>query len=92
MSFRKYQLVWDNERMREKITRDKIRKVSLIEADDKFNFGNNKNYVCEVRKSPRAPQYEVHYNQPTKVEGIRAVGLGGGGGGLTVYVNQICLG
>ena len=73
MPFRKYQLVCDNNRMREKLLREKIRKVSLIETDDTLDL-RNRNFVCEVRKSPRAPQYEIHY-QPVKVEGIQAVGV-----------------
>ena len=72
MPFRHYKLVCDNETMRQKLVREKIRKVSLIEKDDKVDV--NRNYVCEVRKSPRAPQYEVHY-QPVRTEGIQAVGV-----------------
>ena len=73
MPFRKYDIVCDNTTMRQRLVRDKIRKPSLIETDNKI-YSRNRNYVLEVRKSPRAPQYEVHY-QPARTEGIQAVGF-----------------
>ena len=73
MPFRKYDIVCDNTTMRQRLVRDKIRKPSLIETDNRID-SKNRNYVLEVRKSPRAPQYEVHY-QPARTEGIQAVGF-----------------
>ncbi|XP_045205057.2 uncharacterized protein LOC123557580 isoform X2 [Mercenaria mercenaria] len=72
MPLRKYYLVGDGTAidMRQKLAREKmIRSVSITSSGE--NVGSMKsNYICEVRKSPRAPEYEVHYVK-TKKDGIQ---------------------
>ncbi|XP_060565931.1 uncharacterized protein LOC132724963 isoform X3 [Ruditapes philippinarum] len=74
MPMRKYYLVGDGTaiNMRQKLARERaIRSVSITSNGE--NVGDIKSgYVCEVRKSPRAPEYEVHYVK-TKRDGIKMI-------------------
>lgn len=74
MPSRKYYLVGDGTaiNMRQKLAREKmIRRVSITSNGE--HVGSIKsNYFCEVRKSPRAPEYVVHYVK-TKANGIQLV-------------------
>ena len=76
MPLRKYYLVGDGTviNMRQKLARERnIRSVSITSNGE--NVGDIKSdYICEVKKSPRAPEYEIHYVK-TKKDGIKMVSL-----------------
>ena len=79
MPSRKYYLVQDkavDNTMKPKLRRDKIRDVSISNSEDLSDTGSSvkSGFICEVRKSPRAPEYEVHYIK-TKKDGLKEVGI-----------------
>lgn len=76
---RQYKLVKDflSQDMRQKFGREQIiRSVSVTSSGNYENAGshlNKKDFVFEVTKSPRAPEYAVHYVK-TRTDGIKLVG------------------
>lgn len=75
MPSRKYYLVGDGTaiNMRQKLAREKAIRSVLITCGDNVSSVKS-NYICEVTKSPRAPEYVVHYVK-TRRDGIQMVGL-----------------
>lgn len=75
MPARRYSLVCDATaiNMRQKLAREKmIRSVGLrCSGGDEINPGKY-HYYCEVKKSPRAPEYVIHYVK-TKKDGIQMI-------------------
>lgn len=76
MPYRKYRLVGDGTaiNMRQKLAREKIiRNICITSNGENMDYVKS-DYICEVRKSPRAPEYVVHYVK-TRKDGIQMVGF-----------------
>ena len=72
---RRYDLVWSEPTMRQRLQRQQIRNVGLS-TKPAGGLDKDSNIYSELKvvKSPRAPLYEIQYVK-TKKDGIKQVGL-----------------